>query len=80
MARLSWVGVGVALGVSLATSHASAASLTDWLLTPISGNATHEIAASTAWHGRLMARPSFVRALEDAAPFGDLMPAPPAGD
>jgi glutathione S-transferase len=33
-----------------------------------------------AWHGRLMARPSFVRALEDAAPFGDLMPAPPAGD
>ena len=33
-----------------------------------------------AWHGRLMARPSFVRALEDAAPFGDLMPAPPAVD
>lgn len=33
-----------------------------------------------AWHGRLMARPSFVRALEDAAPFGDLMPAPPAAD
>jgi glutathione S-transferase len=33
-----------------------------------------------AWHGRLMARPSFVRALEDAAPFGDLMPAPPAQD
>lgn len=33
-----------------------------------------------AWHGRLMARPSFVRALEDAAPFGDLMPAPPAED
>ena len=33
-----------------------------------------------AWHGRLMARPSFVRALEDAAPFGDLMPAPPAID
>jgi glutathione S-transferase len=31
-----------------------------------------------AWHRRLMARPSFVRALEDAAPFGDLMPAPPA--
>jgi glutathione S-transferase len=31
-----------------------------------------------AWHGRLLARPSFVRALEDAAPFGDLMPAPPA--
>lgn len=31
-----------------------------------------------AWHGRLMARPSFRRALEDAAPFGDLMPAPPA--
>lgn len=28
------------------------------------------------WHARLMARPSFVRALEDAAPFGDLMPAP----
>ena len=33
-----------------------------------------------AWHGRLMARPSFVRALEDAAPFGNLMPAPPAVD
>lgn len=33
-----------------------------------------------AWHARLMARPSFVRALEDAAPFGDLMPAPPAVD
>ena len=33
-----------------------------------------------AWHARLMARPSFVRALEDAAPFGDLMPAPPAED
>ena len=33
-----------------------------------------------AWHGRLMARPSFRRALEDAAPFGDLMPAPPAAD
>ncbi|TPW06593.1 MAG: glutathione S-transferase [bacterium] len=33
-----------------------------------------------AWHGRLMARPSFVRALADAAPFGDLMPAPPAED
>lgn len=33
-----------------------------------------------AWHARLMARPSFVRALEDAAPFGDLMPAPPAQD
>lgn len=33
-----------------------------------------------AWHQRLMARPSFVRALEDAAPFGDLMPAPPAVD
>ena len=33
-----------------------------------------------AWHGRLLARPSFVRALEDAAPFGDLMPAPPAVD
>lgn len=33
-----------------------------------------------AWHQRLMAKPSFVRALEDAAPFGDLMPAPPATD
>lgn len=33
-----------------------------------------------AWHGRLMARPSFQRALEDAAPFGDLMPAPPPQD
>ena len=29
-----------------------------------------------AWHARLMSRPSFVRALEDAAPFGNLMPAP----
>ena len=28
----------------------------------------------------VMARPSFIRALEDAAPFGDLMPAPPAVD
>jgi glutathione S-transferase len=33
-----------------------------------------------AWHGRLLSRPSFVRALEDAAPFGDMMPAPPAAD
>ena len=33
-----------------------------------------------AWHTRLTARPSFQRALEDAAPFGDLMPAPPAAD
>lgn len=33
-----------------------------------------------AWHKRLMARPSFARALEDAAPFGNLMPAPPAED
>jgi len=33
-----------------------------------------------AWHARLMARPSFVRALEDAAPYGDLMPAPPPVD
>lgn len=33
-----------------------------------------------AWHRRLMTRPSFVRALEDAAPFGDLMPAPPPQD
>ena len=33
-----------------------------------------------ALHGRLMERPSFRRALEDAAPFGDLMPAPPAVD
>ena len=33
-----------------------------------------------ALHARLMARPSFIRALEDAAPFGDLMPAPPAVD
>jgi glutathione S-transferase len=31
-----------------------------------------------AWHARLRARPSFVRALADAAPYGDLMPAPPA--
>lgn len=54
MKRLSWVGIGVALGVSLAAPRASAASLTDWLLMPISGSATHEIAASTAWHGRVM--------------------------
>lgn len=33
-----------------------------------------------AWHARLMARPAFIRALEDAAPYGDLMPAPPAED
>lgn len=33
-----------------------------------------------AWHGRMMTRPSFVRALQHAAPFGDLMPAPPAVD
>jgi len=33
-----------------------------------------------AWHARLMAPPSFVRAPEDAAPFGDLMPPPPAAD
>ncbi len=33
-----------------------------------------------AWHQRLLARPSFVRALRDATPFGDLMPAPPAQD
>ena len=33
-----------------------------------------------AWHARLMARPSFRKALEDAAPFGDLMPAPPPED
>lgn len=33
-----------------------------------------------AWHARLLARPSFVRALEDAAPYGDLMPAPPPQD
>ncbi|MDP3802668.1 glutathione S-transferase family protein [Brevundimonas sp.] len=33
-----------------------------------------------AWHGRLMERASFVRALEDAAPYGDLMPAPPPRD
>lgn len=33
-----------------------------------------------AWHGRLMQRPSFVRVLADAAPYGDMMPAPPAED
>ena len=33
-----------------------------------------------AYHRRLMERPSFRRALKDAAPFGDLMPAPPAVD
>lgn len=33
-----------------------------------------------AWHARLMTRPSFVRALEEAAPFGDLMPADPPRD
>lgn len=36
--------------------------------------------ALKAFHARLLARPSFVRALEDAAPFGDLMPASPAQD
>lgn len=30
------------------------ASLLDYLLAPASGAATHEIAAATAWHGRLM--------------------------
>lgn len=33
-----------------------------------------------AWRRRLMDRPSFVQALADAAPYGDLMPAPPAED
>ena len=33
-----------------------------------------------AWHRRLTERPSFQRALADAAPYGDLMPAPPAQD
>ena len=33
-----------------------------------------------AWHRRLMDRPSFQRVLADAAPYGDLMPAPPAED
>lgn len=33
-----------------------------------------------AWHGRLLSRPSFVQALQDAAPFGDMMPAPAAAD
>lgn len=33
-----------------------------------------------AWHRRLMERPSFRRALDDAAPYGDLMPAPPPED
>lgn len=33
-----------------------------------------------ALHGRLMDRPSFARALKDAAPYGDLMPAPPPED
>lgn len=33
-----------------------------------------------AWHARLKARPSFQRALDDAAPYGNLMPAPPAED
>lgn len=32
------------------------------------------------WHGRLMQRPSFRRALEEAAPFGDMMPADPPRD
>jgi glutathione S-transferase len=30
-----------------------------------------------AWHARLLERPSFRRALEDAAPYGDLMPMEP---
>jgi len=33
-----------------------------------------------AWRERLSQRPSFVKALEAAAPFGDLMPAPPPVD
>lgn len=33
-----------------------------------------------AWHRRLMERPSFQQALADAAPYGDLMPAPSAED
>ena len=33
-----------------------------------------------AWHARLMTRPSFVRALKEAAPCGDLMPADPPRD
>ena len=33
-----------------------------------------------AWHRRLMDRPSFVQALADAAPYGDMMPVPPAED
>jgi glutathione S-transferase len=33
-----------------------------------------------AWHQRLMARPSFLRVLDDAAPYGDMMPAPPPED
>ncbi len=33
-----------------------------------------------AWHGRLMQRPSFRQVLDDARPYGDMMPAPPAED
>lgn len=33
-----------------------------------------------AWHDRLMRRPSFQRALKDAEPYGNLMPAPLAVD
>lgn len=33
-----------------------------------------------AWHARLVERPSFRRALEEAAPFGDMMPADPPRD
>jgi len=54
MKRPSWAGIGVAVGVGLTASHASAAGMTDWLLAPASGSASHEIATGIAWHGRLM--------------------------
>ena len=54
MKCLSWARIGVAVGVSLIASRASAGGLTDWLLSPASGSASHEITPSIAWHGRLM--------------------------
>jgi len=42
------------LGVRAALSPAQALTTTQWLLTPLSGAAEHDVAASVIWHGRLM--------------------------
>jgi uncharacterized membrane protein len=49
-----WLAAGIVVGVGLASFPAFADGLADWLLSPASGSATHEIAAGIAWHGRLM--------------------------